>query len=280
MTHMPTEVIIYYPVSNLTVPQSLDLINGWLVHPQGRKVFVCANPHSLVQAKDDEVFRQAIHDADLVTPDGVGIVLASILLGGSIRERVTGSDIFGMGGPAILAIVLLNAFRIISWRDISKIHWEVVALYASACAFGKGLAVTGGALYLAQSFVSILPDFMQAGEGLAVAASIFTGIATNFISDGATVAAIGPITVPMATISATHPWMIGFSTAFASSFANMLIIGTPNNAIVFTMAKDPITGEQLVTLTDFLKYGAAVLVLNFIVLWCWTIFGYWQWISF
>jgi sodium-dependent dicarboxylate transporter 2/3/5 len=193
---------------------------------------------------------------------------------------ITGSDIFGMGGPAILAIVLLNAFRIISWRDISKIHWEVVALYASACAFGKGLAVTGAALYLAQSFVSILPDFMQAGEGLAVAVSIFTGITTNFMSDGATVAAIGPITVPMATISSTHPWMIGFSTAFASSFANMLIIGTPNNAIAFTMAKDPITGEQLVGLTDFLKYGAAVLVLNFIVLWFWTIFGYWQWISF
>ncbi len=193
---------------------------------------------------------------------------------------ITGSDIFGMGGPAILAIVLLNAFRIISWRDISKIHWEVVALYASACAFGKGLAVTGAALYLAQSFVNILPEFMQSGEGLAVAVSVFTGITTNFMSDGATVAAIGPITIPMATISSTHPWMIGFSTAFASSFANMLIIGTPNNAIAYTMAKDPITGEQLIKLSDFLKYGFAILVLNFIVLWFWTILGYWKWIGF
>jgi sodium-dependent dicarboxylate transporter 2/3/5 len=190
------------------------------------------------------------------------------------------SDVFGMGGPVILALVLLNIFRVISWKDISKIHWEVVALYASACAVGKGLAVTGSALYLAQSFVSILPEFMKSGEGLAIAASIFTGVTTNFMSDGATVAAIGPITIPMATISATSAWMVGFTTAYASSFANMLIIGTPNNAIAYTMAKDPVTGEQLVSLTDFLKYGFAILVLNFIVLWVWTIFGYWKWIGF
>ena len=75
------------------------------------------------------------------------------------------------------------------------------------------------------------------------------------MSDGATVSAIGPITVPMATISANPPWMVGLATAFASSFAHMLIIGTPNNAIAYAMAKDPVTGEQLVDLGDFFKHG-------------------------
>ena len=84
----------------------------------------------------------------------------------------------------------------------------------------------------------------------------------------------------MATISGTHPWMVGFATAFASSFAHMLIIGTPNNAIAYAMAKDPITGEQLVTLSDFLKHGLIVLILSFLVLWFWTILGYWQYIGF
>ncbi|MFC1563585.1 SLC13 family permease [candidate division KSB1 bacterium] len=218
--------------------------------------------------------------AEKIGPMNKNEYITAIILVLLITLWITSSDILGMGGPVILAIVLLNIFRIISWRDISKIHWEVVALYASACAMGKGLAVTGAALYLAQSFVSILPDFMRSGEGLAIAVSLFTGVATNFMSDGATVAAIGPITIPMATISGTHPWMVGFATAFASSFANMLIIGTPNNAIAYTMAKDPLTGEQLVTLTDFLKHGFAILILNFIVLWTWTFFGYWQWIGF
>lgn len=193
---------------------------------------------------------------------------------------ITLSDRLGMGGPVILCLVVLNILRVLTWRDITKIPWEVVALYASACALGKGLAVTGAALYLADAFVSVLPEFMRSGEGLAIAVSLFTGLTTNFMSDGATVSAIGPITVPMATISNTHPWMVGLATSFASSFAHMMIIGTPNNAIAYAMAKDPLTGEQLVTLTDFLRHGAVVLVLSFVVLWLWTFLGYWRWIGF
>ena len=193
---------------------------------------------------------------------------------------ITSSDTFGMGGPVILGLVLLNIFRVLRWRDVASIHWEVVALYASASALGKGLADTGGALYLADSFLSVLPESMQSGSGLAIASSLFTGITTNFMSDGATVSAIGPITVPMATISGTHVWMVGLATAFASSFAHMLIIGTPSNAIAFAMTKDPVTGEQLVGLGDFFKHGFIVVLLSFAVLWLWTILGYWVWIGF
>ena len=140
--------------------------------------------------------------------------------------------------------------------------------------------MTGAALYLADSFVASLPHSLQSGVGLAIATSFFTGITTNFMSDGATVSAIGPITVPMAAISGTHPWMIGLATAFASSFAHMLVIGTPNNAIAYALAKDPITGEQLVTLGDFLRHGSVMLLLSFLVLWLWTFFGYWRLIGF
>jgi sodium-dependent dicarboxylate transporter 2/3/5 len=193
---------------------------------------------------------------------------------------ITGSDYLGLGGPVILAVVLLNLFRILSWRDVSKIQWEVVALYAAATAMGKGLACTGGALFMAKSFINILPESMKSGEGLAIASSIFTGIVTNFMSDGATVSAIGPITVPMATLTQTHPWMVGLSTAFASSFAHMFLIGTPNNAIAYAMAKNPITGERLISLTDFMKHGFVILILSMAVLFLWTILGYWTWIGF
>jgi solute carrier family 13 (sodium-dependent dicarboxylate transporter), member 2/3/5 len=105
-------------------------------------------------------------------------------------------------------------------------------------------------------------------------------VLTNFMSDGATVAAIGPICVPMATIAGASPVMVGLSTAFASSFAHMLIIGTPNNAIIFALAKDYETGEQLITMKDFFVHGFVVLLLSFAVLWGWTILGYWQWMKF
>jgi sodium-dependent dicarboxylate transporter 2/3/5 len=94
------------------------------------------------------------------------------------------------------------------------------------------------------------------------------------MSDGATVAAVGPITVPMATLSGTPPIMVGLATAFSSSFAHMLIIGTPNNAIVYSLTKDLDTGEQLLTMKDFFIHGLAVFLLSMFVLWFWIFWGY------
>ncbi len=189
------------------------------------------------------------------------------------------SNRFGMGGPVLLCIVLANILGIIRWRDINSINWDVVALYGAASAMGYGLAITGAALWLAHSFVGLLPDALIRGTGLLVSCSFITGILTNFMSDGATVAAVGPITVPMATLSETSPIMVGLATSFASSFAHMLIIGTPNNAIAYSMGKDPETGEQLVTMKDFMIHGSAIFLLSLTVLWVWVFWGYWKWIS-
>jgi sodium-dependent dicarboxylate transporter 2/3/5 len=189
------------------------------------------------------------------------------------------SSTLGMGGPALVAIILLNILGVLRWKDINNIHWDVVALYAAASAMGTGLAITGAALWLASGFVNLLPEVLKSGTGLCISTSLITGIMTNFMSDGATVAAVGPITVPMATLSGTSPILVGLSTAFASSFAHVFIIGTPNNAIVYTMARDPDTGEQLLTMKDFAVHGLAVFIISLLVLWGWTFFGYWQWIG-
>lgn len=92
-----SENILGYQINTETISASISRTAQWLdddAHGGQGKVFVCANPHSLVQATNDPEFQQSIHDADLVTPDGAGILLASKILGGTIRERVTGSDIF------------------------------------------------------------------------------------------------------------------------------------------------------------------------------------------
>jgi len=202
-----------------------------------------------------------------------GVLILLIILWSTL------SGSFGMGGPVLLSLVLLNILGILRWRDINGIHWDVVALYAAASAMGYGLASTGAALWLANSFIAILPESLKSGTGLCMSTSFITGIMTNLMSDGATVAAIGPITVPMATISGTSPIMVGLATAFSSSFAHMLIIGTPNNAIVYSLAKDPETGEQLLTMKDFFIHGFAVFILSMLVLWFWVFLGYWQWIT-
>ncbi|MFO7600285.1 MAG: SLC13 family permease [Candidatus Desulfacyla sp.] len=186
----------------------------------------------------------------------------------------------GLGGPTLYAVMAMFLGRIITWDDVQEgVAFDVVGLYAAATAMGVALKFTGGALWLATSFVSILPDFMAKGDMLVIGVSILTGTMTNFMSDGATVAALGPIVLPMAALSGAHVWKLGLACAFSSSFANFLVVGTPNNAIAFGMGRDPVTGERLLDIMDFVKYGLPVTILAWLVLWFWTILGYWQFMS-
>jgi N-acetylglucosaminyldiphosphoundecaprenol N-acetyl-beta-D-mannosaminyltransferase len=59
-----------------------------------KKSFIVAvNPEKLMKAKDDEELRILLNKADYQIPDGIGVILASKLKGGRIKERVTGIDL-------------------------------------------------------------------------------------------------------------------------------------------------------------------------------------------
>jgi len=191
---------------------------------------------------------------------------------------ITSSGRLGLGGPCILAVVLMLIFNVIDWKDLqTRVRFDVVGLYAAACAMGVGLKTTGASLWLARGVVGLLPEGMQQGDSLLIATSVFTGTMTNFMSDGATVASLGPVVLSMAEIAQTHLWKVGLACAFSSSFANILIVGTPNNAIAYVGGTDPRSGERLLHLKDFLVYGMPVTILAWFVLWLWGILGYWKW---
>ncbi len=86
--------IFGYPVSAAGL--AADVETAWsLIHAGGRGHYVaCANPHSLVVADGDPAFAAALRDADLLLPDGAGIVLAGRLLGRPVAHRVPGLDLF------------------------------------------------------------------------------------------------------------------------------------------------------------------------------------------
>jgi N-acetylglucosaminyldiphosphoundecaprenol N-acetyl-beta-D-mannosaminyltransferase len=94
MIRNSTEHILGYDITCLHKSDCIEMIISWLRAGERRRYFVTANPHSIEIAQTDSVFDQAIKAADLIVPDGAGILLASRILGGNIRERVTGSDIF------------------------------------------------------------------------------------------------------------------------------------------------------------------------------------------
>lgn len=95
MKHYNSANITGYNFSTLTLEKTINLLAAWSAEEQKRsRYFACVNPHSLEQARKDHHFSEAIQNADLVTPDGTGIVLASRMLNKGIPERVCGPDIF------------------------------------------------------------------------------------------------------------------------------------------------------------------------------------------
>jgi sodium-dependent dicarboxylate transporter 2/3/5 len=212
---------------------------------------------------------------------GKEMIMSIILVATITGWILSNEETTGLGGITIMAVLAMFLARIIGWDDIQKgVAFDVVGLYAAACAMGVGLAFTGGALWLANEFVGALPGFLGEGDGLVVGVTILTAIMTNFMSDGATVGALGPIVIPMAELGDVAVWKVGLMCSFASSFAMCLVVGTPNNAIAFAMSRDPETGKRLISVFDFFKYGFPLMLLLLVVLWVWGIFGYWQMLSF
>src|SRR5262245_6931750 len=94
--------VLGLPVDKLTMPQTLDRIAAYIEHGRrceasgvamAARQVVTLNPEMVMAARSDAEMRAAITSADLVVPDGVGVVWASRLLGMSLPARVPGIDL-------------------------------------------------------------------------------------------------------------------------------------------------------------------------------------------
>jgi len=184
---------------------------------------------------------------------------------------IFGGHDLGLGGPALLALVIPVVFKITEWKKILEgISWDAWFMYCGALTLGALLKETGAALWLAQIFLTILQSIgFGEGLGLWIGMSSFSGLMTNFMSDAGTTALLGPIAVPMGIMTGVHgePWAIGLATAFATSFAHFLIVGTPNNAIVYGLGVYPDNGKRMISPFDFVKYGFVLWLICMVIVW-------------
>jgi sodium-dependent dicarboxylate transporter 2/3/5 len=184
---------------------------------------------------------------------------------------VVGGEELGLGGPSLLALLIPVIFKTTSWKKIlSGISWDAWFMYCGALTLGALLKESGAALWLAETFLEILSGVgMDKGFGLWVGLSGLSGVMTNFMSDAGTTALLGPIVIPMGIMTgvAGEPWAVGLGVAFATSFAHFLIVGTPNNAIVYGLGVYPDTGEKMIHPMDFVKYGFVLFILSMLVVW-------------
>ncbi|PZD73265.1 N-acetylglucosaminyldiphosphoundecaprenol N-acetyl-beta-D-mannosaminyltransferase [Acaryochloris thomasi RCC1774] len=79
-------------VNALSLKQSATQIIAWAKQNISKTICV-ANVHMLMEAYWDPSFKQILHSADLVTPDGMPLVWMLKFLGAYSQERVAGMDL-------------------------------------------------------------------------------------------------------------------------------------------------------------------------------------------
>ncbi|HEU0135684.1 MAG TPA: DASS family sodium-coupled anion symporter [Flavobacterium sp.] len=139
---------------------------------------------------------------------------------------------------ALLAIFLLFVCRVMSWDDIlASIRWEILLL------FGGGLTL---GLLLDRSGLGVLliKHVMDLGETLPLFVFlwliiIFSIILTEFMSNTASAALILPLLYTLAVQSNLNPLILVLPATIAASFGFMLPVGTPPNAMVFSLGFIP-----------------------------------------
>ena len=182
----------------------------------------------------------------------------------------------GIGVLALAGAVAYLLFGVVNWRDYQeKVDWGVVWLYAGAMLFGRVLDMSGAAYWLARSITDVLATVgLTSSHALLASGGFVTAFMTQLMADGPAAAAVGPITLNIAGVAGSGTTVVPFMTlvtAASSSFAYLLIIGTPPNAIVYA--------SGYLEAKDFLRVGIPCLIIAFVVLMLLAMF-YWPLLGF
>lgn len=83
--------ILGVPVDMVNKDEAFEIFEESFAQP-GVTMIVTPNSEIVQNASKDEELKKLIGEADLIIPDGIGLVYASKILGCPLRERVTGID--------------------------------------------------------------------------------------------------------------------------------------------------------------------------------------------
>ena len=80
-------------VDAIKMDEAKSLVSSWLMGEEKGKVIYTPNSEIIIAAKNDPSFKDLLNTADLIVPDGIGVVKAGAILGTPIPERVGGFDL-------------------------------------------------------------------------------------------------------------------------------------------------------------------------------------------
>ena len=169
----------------------------------------------------------------------------------------------GILGALILFAIPTNFKKsefLLDWKTAVKIPWDVILLFGGGLAIANGFAKTGLATYIAAQLGGLEGTTMIIFVGAVVLITIFL---TEITSNTATATLLVPIMGSAAIAMGVNPFATIISACVAASFAFMLPVATPPNAVIF--GSGCVTIKQMAKAGLWLNIIGAVLITIFVV---------------
>jgi len=115
--------ILGVPVDCVTMDQALHWAESMMKghHPCA---ILAVNPEKVIRAQQDGKLLDQLRSADLLIPDGIGVVLAARLLGLSHAERVPGSELM----PKLCEQAALKGYTVFLFGASAEVNQRAVAV--------------------------------------------------------------------------------------------------------------------------------------------------------
>lgn len=148
---------------------------------------------------------------------------------------------------------------LLDWKTAVKIPWDVILLFGGGLAIAKGFSSTGLAEWIAMQLTGLEGAHMVVFIGAVVLITIFL---TEITSNTATATLLVPVMGSAAIAMGIHPYGPIVGACVAASFAFMLPVATPPNAVVF--GSGCITIPQMARAGLWMNIFGAIVITTFI----------------
>ena len=159
------------------------------------------------------------------------VAIVTVVFLAWLTKGLHGVDYSVTGMIGVAAMVVIGVLR---WNDIHEnLEWgTALFIFGGGICLGLAMASSGAASYFAHAFFPLVE-----GKGWLVllgGVCVFGALVTNAMANVAAAALILPIVIPLAQLEGVDPRVLALSLACATSFAMILVIGCPPNAIAYS----------------------------------------------
>jgi sodium-dependent dicarboxylate transporter 2/3/5 len=138
-------------------------------------------------------------------------------------------SVTGMAGVAVLVFS-----GVLRWRDVHEnLEWgTALFIFGGGICLGLAMNSSGAASYFAHLFFPLVQ-----GKGwllLLGGVCVFGALVTNAMANVAAAALILPVVIPLAQLEGVDPRVLALGLGTSTSFAFLLVIGCPPNAIAYS----------------------------------------------